>query len=326
MLKRIYSRQRHIIFWLIYIGYGILYQKIVYAKDINPWYAEALRHIGFIVFFYGIYISANIFFKNKNQFGFKSLAYFLGSILLFSATIFIKDYYIFDLKEIYFSNYFVQLPELFLVAIFAIFFSLIEFTERINQSIINKLKIKNEKTIQENRARRSKEVLIRYLNKTIENVKPKENVTDLKEFGQLVNFLINNSHKHLITITLEIENLKRYIHLYQLRNGNSNTFQLNITGEISDWQIPHKTILTLVENSIKHGDLDEPVTINIDFKASQLKILLRNKISTSPHLFTSNKIGLANLEARFRLHLGGRYRLETKVVEGWFEVGVWVDA
>lgn len=323
MLKRTYSGHRHFIFWIIYIGYGILYQNVVYANDNNPLYAEALRHISFIVIFYGTYLSTNLFLKNNKQLNYKTLTYFFVALFVFCIIIFIKDYFIFDDKKISWPNFFVQIPEVFLVNIFAIFFSFIEFTEKLNNEILTTLHLKNERELLLNQSKKNKEYLIRSLDKIITESESKEMEADLKEFRQLVNFMINSTHKALIPISLEIENLKKYLHFYHLRFREVEKFKLNIVGEIIDWQIPHKSILTLIENVINHGDLSEPVTINITFEPESLKINIRNKIKPHPIKIPSTHIGLQNLEDRFRLHLDERYRFETGVgIDGWFEVGV----
>ncbi len=323
-LKRIYSVKSHVIFWAIYICYGILYQSMAYPEDENPWYAEAMRYLSFVAIYFGAYYSANNFFENKKGQYFIIIGYFLAGFSLFCILQFVKDYYIFDIKKIFFTNYFLQVQEIFLVSIFAIFFSIFEFTNRLNHSIVAKLKLKNVNTIYENRTRRNKEILIRFLDKTIAEAGPNEAVADLVEFKILVDFLINNTHKSLIPIALEIENLLRYIKLYQLRSGKTDTFIFTVTGKIVDWQIPHKTILTLVENTIKHGNLDQAITINIDSQPTSLKITVKNTISKVPSLIESTNIGLSNLMDRLELHLKNRHKIDVLKQDECFEVCIWV--
>jgi two-component system, LytTR family, sensor kinase len=324
LLKKIYNGQRHIIFWTIYIGYGILYQSVVFPKDISPWYAEALRYLSFISVYFGAYFSTKLVFKNNKLPYFTITCYLFIGLSLFCFIQYAKDYFIFDFKEIYFANYYLQIQEIFLVCIFAVFLSLIEFTERLNQTIIDKQQLKNEKTINENSIRRSKEILIRYLDKTIAEAEHKDKLVDFQEFKILVDFLINNTHKSLIPIALEIENLHRYLKLYKFRSGKNDIFQVEITGEFFDRQIPHKAILTLVENTIKHGDLGQPITIYIDSLPSCLKIAVKNKISSQPSVIKSTNIGLANLKDRLELHLKNRHKIEILKEEGCFEVCIWV--
>lgn len=283
-----------------------------------------LHYFSFFVLFYFSYFSAKLYFKNKGQIHFYILLYFLAGLLSFLGIQWAKYYFIFGLKIFNITYYLIELGEIFLIITFALFFTLIEYTKNLNYSIFYKLKLKNEKTLLFNRARRNKEVLINYLNKIVTETEASEIFENLKEFRDLVNFLINSTHKSLIPIALEMENLMRYVHLYKLRSGQSDTFVVKVVGNISDWQIPHKTILTLVENSIKHGDLNEPVNVKIEFEPSILKISLRNKIRKRPQIIISNNIGLKNLRDRFQLHLGGRHRIVVDDSDGWFEVCVWV--
>jgi hypothetical protein len=324
LLRKIYNSQKHILFWVIYIGYSHVYQAIAYPNDTYPWTAWLLHYSSFIVVFYFSYFSSTKFFNNKKHLNFLTISYFLAGILLIFGLQTIKYYYIFGQKTFYFGNYILLFGEVFLIITFAIFFSLIEFTEKLNLAMVTNLKTKNEKALLLNKSKRKKELLIRNLETIVIDNEAEEMTPELEEFRLLVDFLLNSTHKALIPIALEIENLKRYIHLYQMRSGNSNLFQLNITGEITELQIPHKTILTLIENAIKHGDLDSQVFINISFNTKQVKIQVRNQVKAKPNAIESTNIGLDNLKTRLKLHLRGRYSFEVIESGDWFEVVVLV--
>jgi two-component system, LytTR family, sensor kinase len=324
LLKNIYNRQRHIIFWVIYIGYAEIYQKIVYPNDAYPILAWVLQYVSYIILFYFTYAATFQYLKNKKRLNFWPFLFIiLGFFAVFGFQI-IKDYYVLGNKSLIISYYYMLFGEIFFINTFAVFFALFEFTEQLNLLIYKNLHDKNEKTLLYNRAKRNKGRLIKILDNIIAENKTLEIKEDLTKFRDLVNFLINSTHKALISIVIEIENVQKYLDLYHLRIGKDEIFKVNIIGEPTDWQIPHKTILTLIENTIKHGDLNLPIFINIYFEPSELKIQMRNKKKTIPDHFLSSNIGLKNLKARFKLHLPNRHTIEIIEDGCWFEVWVLV--
>ena len=233
---------------------------------------------------------------------------------------FVKNYYILNVKSFYFVHYLNLFGEVFLVFTMAVFFGIIEYTEKFNQRNYNSLLVNNEKMLFLNRSNRNKKIVMRLLEKiSFENASNKVNA-EFRIFKELVNFMVNNTHKSLISLDLEVENLHKYLKLYKLRSMYANNFQINITGELKSWEIPHKSILTLVENTIKHGDLSQPITINIESLQSCLNIAIKNKINPQPSVVKSTNMGLSNLMARLELHLKNKHKFEVINKDGFFEV------
>jgi len=77
----------------------------------------------------------------------------------------------------------------------------------------------------------------------------------LIKFSKLFRMLLNNSSKSLVTIKDEVEVLRLYLELEQMRFDQSFTYEINIDEEleIDDTTIPSMLIQPFVENALWHG-------------------------------------------------------------------------
>ena len=132
-------------FLVIYFGYVVIYQKVAYPGAVNPWYADALHYMSFSSLFYGFYFAVIIFLRNKDGKNLDFIAYLLIGIISFFTTQHIKNYYIFEIKSGLFDYYLMQVPEIFLMSVFAVIFAQIEYSVEINELKINNLRAKSEK-------------------------------------------------------------------------------------------------------------------------------------------------------------------------------------
>lgn len=132
---------------------------------------------------------------------------------------------------------------------------------------------------------------------------PLKAVTYISLFARLMRQNLENTRQELVTLKTEIETLKLYLELEQLRAGdNGFTYHLTIEENLPDtWLIPPMLIQPFVENAIKHGFKNLPdeekgflkITLNLLNKALHCTVedngsgLKHNPLvhppSTSPH-------------------------------------------
>lgn len=77
----------------------------------------------------------------------------------------------------------------------------------------------------------------------------------LNKFAKLIRSILDSSKQNMVSFSKDIETLKLYIELEQLRNENKFTSQLDIDEELmnSDCKVPPLIIQPFVENAIIHG-------------------------------------------------------------------------
>ncbi len=114
--------------------------------------------------------------------------------------------------------------------------------------------------------------------------KEKEAYSYLAKFSKLIRMVLNNTEELAIPLYQEIDLLKTYIELEQLRFENSFLFDLTIKDDLSVQSlfIPPMLIQPYVENAIWHGLMnlknERPGTLKIEFTRSNnlMKIIIED--------------------------------------------------
>lgn len=95
----------------------------------------------------------------------------------------------------------------------------------------------------------------------------------LAKFAKLIRSILENSKNNVVPCWKDLETLKLYIELEELRCDKKFTCQLKITDEIlnGDYKVPPLVIQPFVENAIHHGlmnkiDADKKLTIDVFVK------------------------------------------------------------
>jgi LytS/YehU family sensor histidine kinase len=115
----------------------------------------------------------------------------------------------------------------------------------------------------------------------------------------------------------ELDLVRAYLGIMQIRMGSRLQFTIDSPDDLSDVQIPTMTLITLVENAIKHGLEQKPDGGTINLKAirhEQNPLSLRLEVSDTGGGFSTavsgTGIGLVNIRERLNTLYRGRASLE----------------
>jgi len=148
---------------------------------------------------------------------------------------------------------------------------------------------------------------LNFIYNAVQDISPKAS-NGVLLLSDIMHYALNRTDSDGKTdLSNEIEHIKNYIQLNQLRFNNTLHLQLDLQGEFEKYRIPPLMLLTLVENIYKHGDLTDisyPALIRIHGR-ERLHFSVRNKKKRS---FSSKGygIGVKNVETR----LQNTYKLE----------------
>jgi LytS/YehU family sensor histidine kinase len=125
--------------------------------------------------------------------------------------------------------------------------------------------------------------------------------------------------KQLIPVDDEIEIMRNYLNLQQIRFGNSLEVKLNILPGNSHLIIP-LTLQLLVENAFKHNALSQEQPMQLSINQTDNKLIVRNNLQRRKQVPGKSQIGLKNLNERY-LFLTGK-NIEISITQGHFEVQI----
>jgi sensor histidine kinase YesM len=96
------------------------------------------------------------------------------------------------------------------------------------------------------------------------------------QLSKLFRYTTGRSNESYHTITDELEIIKAYLAIEQVRFGDRLTYTINAENEVLNHKIPRFLLQPLIENAIKHGiakiTKDGQITLKIELIASQIKI------------------------------------------------------
>jgi len=101
---------------------------------------------------------------------------------------------------------------------------------------------------------------------------------------------LNASQKSFIGLEEEIENLKIYLRLEQMRFSNQFEYRVEMDPDLEDWMIPTMILQPLLENAILHGIMPSRISGLLTISAKEQDHALHIRI-------TDNGIGLENSQS-----------------------------
>jgi len=148
------------------------------------------------------------------------------------------------------------------------------------------------------------------------------------KLSSLLRFMIYESNISRIPLIKEIELLKNYIDLEQLRYGNRLDFSITISGNIKEYQIAPLLLLPFLENAFKYGTSQqiEQCWISLDLSIVDSSMYFKLVNSVEMNKGTKAKkvsgLGLQNVKRRLELLYKDKYSFETILQDEVFIVNL----
>lgn len=144
--------------------------------------------------------------------------------------------------------------------------------------------------------------------------------------SDLMHYMLYEANNTTISLVKEIEFIKNYIALEEIRYEDRFELTFNYSGEINNCQISPLILLPFVENSFKHGvnKVNNNGWLHIDINVNQgeLTLLMENNIPTQQSENKLHGIGLKNVRRRLELLYPNRFTLHTEQINELFYVSL----
>lgn len=138
------------------------------------------------------------------------------------------------------------------------------------------------------------------------------------KFSGILRYMYSQSGSELIPAEREVEYIRQYVDLQQLRLNRHTKIELTL--DVTDKQvlIPPMILITFVENAFKYGtSSDTDCTIRIRIRVDKNCLQLETENAVMRRREDENKgIGIANCRKRLELLYPGLYDLQTGEVDG----------
>lgn len=123
--------------------------------------------------------------------------------------------------------------------------------------------------------------------------------------ADLLRHSLESSRAQLVTLRVELEAVRRYLDIEQVRFGDRLVVTIDVAESLLDRAVPSFLLQPLVENAVRHGPGDSRSPLRIFVSASapdgQLHFTVRDDgVGLGAQDEASNGIGLANTRARLQ--------------------------
>jgi energy-coupling factor transporter transmembrane protein EcfT len=149
----------------------------------------------------------------------------------------------------------------------------------------------------------------------------------VERLSTLMRYLLYDSAQNTIELKKEIEFIKSFVSLMQLRHSDEVQVTVLIPDQIPDIKIPPMLFISLLENAFKHG-VNYPMKSYIYFELQIHDNTLDCIIKNSKHKIVAKQydeypgIGLENIKKSLDLLYAQDYKLEISDKENEFEVNL----
>jgi sensor histidine kinase YesM len=159
-----------------------------------------------------------------------------------------------------------------------------------------------------------------FLFNTINNIdvlilkSPENGSNYLNKLSDILRFMLFETEDEFISLTKEIEYIKKYIDLQKIRTSNSNYVNLKIEGSTEGIKIAPMILISYIENAFKHATnkkINNAITIRIKINNDQINFKCQNKSKLNKiNIQKNNSIGNSLLRSRLDLIYKHLYTLE----------------
>lgn len=137
---------------------------------------------------------------------------------------------------------------------------------------------------------------------------PQKAKSMLNDFVHFLRASLSQRRDQAITISQEIEMIRRYLDILRIRMGNRLRFDIAVPDDLLQHRIPPLLIQPLVENAIKHGLEPRPeggmITIRCSSGSGRMRIEVADSGKGIGESDGGTGIGIANIEKRLKLLYG----------------------
>lgn len=149
--------------------------------------------------------------------------------------------------------------------------------------------------------------------------------------SDLLRYVTYDAQADRVPLSKEIAQIRAYLDLFQLKSEQPLPIQFEVKGEVENGSIEPLLFLPLVENALKHSDLDSrPGTahLHILLRSEAQGLFFRVKNTFDPANVQKDEVGgvgLENIRQRLALHYRGRHQFEVRAEGGVFVAEMRLD-
>ena len=146
------------------------------------------------------------------------------------------------------------------------------------------------------------------------DIDPAKAQMTIVELSKMMRFVLYEGDKQLVPLSRELEFIRTYISLMQLRYSDKVKITVYMPDEVPERSIPPLILISFIENAFKHGvsyQHESFIEVKISVEGDRLLFTCRNSKAATPNQ-EQGGVGLTNVRKRLDLLFGNDYMLQIK--------------
>jgi len=123
----------------------------------------------------------------------------------------------------------------------------------------------------------------------------------IDEFSQIYRYVLETVEQPTSTLGKELDFLRSYLFLQQMRYGEDLTWSVNLPAGILGLVMPPLSLQVVLENAIKHNIVNHSKPLHIDITGEAGVLVVSNRLQPKISAPASTGLGLKNLTRRYSL-------------------------
>jgi len=150
------------------------------------------------------------------------------------------------------------------------------------------------------------------------------------KLSDMMRYMLYDSNARIVPLSKEVDYVRNYLDLEQLRYGEQADIKFDVEGEIEDQQIAPMLFITFVENAFKHGMAKVIeggfVHILLLIEGNEIRFHIENSM---PDIVMNDDhpggIGLVNVQRRLDLLYDQRFELHSLEADSTYSVDLYMN-
>jgi sensor histidine kinase YesM len=126
-----------------------------------------------------------------------------------------------------------------------------------------------------------------------------------ENLAEVYRYILAHKEQTLVLLEDELQFMDRYVELLRLRFGDALTVRKNFNGStLKSFLVPPISAFVALENAVKHNEISERTPLEVFISVENGNLLVGNTLQRKRSIQHSSKIGLKNLDDRFKIITG----------------------
>ena len=161
------------------------------------------------------------------------------------------------------------------------------------------------------------------------DISPDKAKSTIHSLGKLMRYLLYETNTELVTLSKEVEFMRKYIELMKLRLTDKTEVESSFPVSDSQIKISPLLFISLIENAFKHGvsaSTKSMISIDMAIKGNKVDFTIENHNFPKQDSDKSGSgIGLPNLEKRLQLLYPNKHSFKKELIDGVYKVNLQIE-